>query len=184
MDLSKYDLDEVQQEIAAHQAINDAERNNNKEPDETYKREWKKFCAFVDEYRASRQLPQLAFYAERHAIDLYFTSIVAHDKRQPESVRRIVAVIGWYARNRENVNIEVNNGENSHVARSLATQATCYMQQYLNENDRDAHQGVPTSILSYADHEKVVQNVFTTNMTCWPDFLIIMEWLHSNVPMQ
>jgi len=163
----------VVQVIAAHRAINDAERNNRNEPDATYIREWRKFCAFVDEHRANGQLPQALVYAERHAIDLYFTSIVAHDKHQPESVQCIVAVIGWYARNRENVVIEVNNGENSNVARSVATQATRYMQQYLDENDRDAHQGVPTSILSYEEHEKVVRHVFTSNLTCWPDFLLL-----------
>jgi len=46
------------------------------------------------------------------------------------------------------------------------------MQQYLDENDCDAHQGVPTSILSYEEHEKVFRHVFTSNLTCWPDFLL------------
>jgi len=73
---------------------------------------------------------------------------------------------------RENHNIEVNNNENSDVACSLTTQATWYMQQYPAKIDWDVHQGVPTSILSYANYEKVVWNVFTINMTCWSDFLL------------
>jgi len=81
MDPGDYDFDEVWQEIAAHWAINNAERHNWDEPDDTYVQEWQQFCAFVDEHRTHGRLPQSRVYAERHAINLYFTSIVVHDKR-------------------------------------------------------------------------------------------------------
>jgi len=46
------------------------------------------------------------------------------------------------------------------------------------------HPGVQTSILSYAEHEKVIQHVFTNMTYCLAGFPAVLEWLHSNISAQ
>jgi hypothetical protein len=76
--------------------------------DHTYEIEWRKFKAFVDAERDGQgnRLPQGDKYLTRNAVDLYFSTVIAHRTTvMPESARRVVSSLQFLPRTRSSLTV-------------------------------------------------------------------------------
>ena len=64
------------------------------------------------------------------------------------------------------------------VQNAINKHATQYLIEYSIRN-HDAHEGLPTNVLSNEDHLRALKHVFATNPTTWSDFAMLFTGCHA-----
>ena len=141
--------------------------------DRTYEREWRKFKAFVDAERDGQgnRLPQGDKYLTRNAVDLYFSTVIAHRTTvMPESARRVVSSLQFFAKNKEFIDGDEEFVVDSHtVSRSLGAQKQRYFEHIATQELSEPHANLPTNVLNDEEHERVLNEIFTNCSQNWQD---------------
>jgi hypothetical protein len=149
----------IVQGIAVTQRIAAATRANvhstvnlNKKPNESYESEWKQFQAFVDERRAESKLPPGEKYLTRDNVDLYAGEKVVYREVTPDSARRVISALQWYADHREHHESSFSV-DSPHVKQALKAHRERFT-LIVTKRVQDPHFQLPTSVLTKGKHEK------------------------------
>jgi hypothetical protein len=147
-----------------------------------YKSCWNKFTAYVnDELGGPTRLVGEAEekFLTRGHVDTFFKEVIPKLLVQPDSVARYRTSLQWYANHCEHT--DENNPfvvDNKIVQKAINQHATTYLIQYSLRN-HDAHEGLPTDVLSNADHLKALQHVAQVNPSTWLDFSLSFTGCHA-----
>ena len=142
----------VTQRIAAATRANVHTVNSNKRPNESYESEWKRFQAFVDERRLENKLQPEEKYLTRDNVDLYFGEKVAYREVTPDSARRVVSSLQWFADHREHHEASFPV-DSPHVKQALKAHRERFT-LVVAKRVQDPHFQLPTSVLTKSEHEK------------------------------
>ena len=141
----------VAQRIEAATIAN-AQVVSQKTTSDVYTSEWKRFKTFVDESRAAEKLQLGEKYLTRENVDFYFAEKVAYREIVPDSARRVVSALQWFADNREHQVITFTV-DSPHVGQALKAQKERFAIA-LENSVQDPHFQLPTSVLTQADYCK------------------------------
>jgi hypothetical protein len=147
-----------------------------------YKSNWTAFVRYVNtQLNGPDQLVgQLETkYLTRENVDAFFTAVIPTLLVQPSTAQRYRTALQWYANHWE---WTVENAgfivDSKTVQKSLNKHATKFLLEYSLRN-HDAHEGLPTDVLSNADHLKVLQFVAQNNPMTWIDFSVSFTSCHA-----
>ena len=137
--------------------------------DSSYKREWKRFMAFVDERQAAGILLSNPKYLTRESVDLYFSTIVANNtKINPDSARRVVSSLQKFADTEE----YISDNQRFIVESRVVLQALEHQRfLWVNEqaDDLDPHSNLPKDVLTPTEHKKAFHCMLTECHQDWRD---------------
>ena len=149
-------------------------------PDSNYRTCWHKFCAFVNGDRdgptPSPSRP-IQWYLSRDTVDLFFQHIIPMMGMNPDSVQCSKSALQWYADKIEYVEERSEQDEHPFKVNSCKRQkplekyANSYLIHYQMTN-QDAHQGLPTSILSIDEQCHVIHHLMQEKFRHWKYFVI------------
>jgi len=83
-------------ELARREAVR-LHRCAPKKQDTTYLAEQQRYCFWVNDMRRQNLIPPGDRFLTRENVDLYFTRVIAGKTFKPESARRVVSALQWYA---------------------------------------------------------------------------------------
>ena len=119
---------------------------------DAYNSEWKRYKKFVDESRAEEKLQPGAKYLTRDNVDLYFGEKVAYREIVPDSARRVVSALQWFADHAEH-QMTTFTVDSLHVKQALKAQKERFT-TVVENRVQDPHFQLPTSVLTQADYSK------------------------------
>ena len=144
--------------------------NRKPTPPSEYKGIWKRYVKYINEARNNGELPEGDKYLTRVNVDMYFSNVVTTLEVTPQSAKRHRSALQWYSNNDEffleEEPFQVANGQV--VEASLEQQAQTFATNYLLRN-HDAHENLPTDVLSKEDHRKLLHHIFSSNVQNWQD---------------
>ena len=152
------------------------------EPNSAYKSCWKKFVVYVNNNLGGPShfgTDADAKYLTRGHVDTFFKVVIPMLLVQPDSVARYRTSLQWYANHWEWT--EDDHGftvDSKPVQKAINHHATKYLMTYLICN-HDAHECLPTDVLSNADHLKALQHTFSSNPKAWLDFSLSFTGCHA-----
>ena len=150
-------------------------------PDSSYRTCWRKFCAFVNDHRdgpTPSPSGMIQQYLCRANVDLFFRQVIPTMGVNPDSVQRYISALQWYADKIEFAEERLEPGEqpfdvdSPEVQKALNKYANAYLIKYQMTN-HNAHQGLPTSILSVDEHRRVIHHLMQKKFRHWKDFGIL-----------
>jgi hypothetical protein len=146
---------ELVEQTRAHATIN--AQDSRREPDKTYKREWKYYKEWVAAEICAGRMQQGPHFLSRARVDLYFHSVVVNRILCPNSARRLVSSLQWYAYNEEFI-----DGTSRFIVDSVAVQNALHLQngkylERLTENHIDPHKNLPNDMLTASDIERLLR---------------------------
>jgi hypothetical protein len=178
----------VTQHIAAATRANVHTVNSNKRPNESYESEWKRFQTFVDERRAENKLQPGEKYLTRDNVDLYFGEKVAYREVTPDSARRVVSSLQWFADHREHHEVSFTI-DSPHVKQALKAHRERFTIT-VAKRVQDPHFQLPTSVLTKSEHERANHTIlrrpewedlhFSWNLNDMT-FIRMASWLKLNL---
>jgi hypothetical protein len=147
--------DELVEQTRAHATTN--AQNSKIEPDITYKREWKYYKEWVSAEISAGRMQNSPQFLSRARVDLYFHSMVVNRPLCPNSARRIVSSLQWYADNEEFI-----DGTSRFIVDSVAAQNALRLQngkflERLTEHHVDPHKNLPNDMLTPSNIERLLR---------------------------
>lgn len=148
--------------------LNVADTNEITKGDSTYHREWRKYKEYVTSKRASGELPAAPTYLTRTGIDLYFSTIIGYKKCVPDTARRVVSALQFFADREEHIDSPQKFIVESRVVlQSLEAQRARYA-VHLLKAIVDPHKDIPTDVLSQLDYRRGTMSIL--QRIDWGDF--------------
>jgi hypothetical protein len=145
-------------------------------PNSSYKSCWTKFTGHVNDELSG---PVGGKYLTRGNVDTFFKEVIPMLLIQPDGVARYRTSLQWYANHWEwTADDHPFVVDSKPVQKAINQHATRYLMTYSVRN-HDAHEGLPTDVLSNADHLKALQHVATTNPGTWLDFSLSFTGCHA-----
>ena len=160
-------------------------RNHGK-ADKSYQLTWRRFQKFITEARAAGREnidynTDSEKWITRKNIDAFFQEVVAEADVQPQTASRYASALQWYAdrveHTKTNERFLIREGFNCEVDKALDKQAHKFAREYILKT-HDAHDNVPTDVLSLSDHLKVIDYVLSNSLLCYKNFG--MSWTCCN----
>jgi len=153
------------------------ERTNNVlKPDTTYSREWTKFKVFIDQKRQEKIVPlPHDLYLTRDNVDLYFSTVIRDRECVPDSARRVVSALQFFANREEHVTAIGQpefNVESPIVKQALEAQKIRYGEAVASRVT-DPHKNLPTDVLSQDEYKRIHLGIIPR--IDWDDF----QWTYS-----